>query len=311
MWVTIKHIILPIAIFGNMYLIKSDYRKSIQDVNLNQIISSNDSILAAAELTAQEEAMSYLRQKYDVDFEFTNTKVWSITEDYTARARVYLDAPAYSTVSTYALDDLMSYCSKVYKCTTAITTGEELVISKWELLGPQYTIYHAKYPNPLFNYKKQYKKDDKVYWLDRSYTCKIDTSSISHELALQYGNYSNLPIANVFPDDIQNGEKYWTPDNDPYVLDAGTELTDTDYWTKSDNRNQQMVTYLIDMTLYYIHARLAPNNLPQIRIDRYTNTIQWLMAVGQGNVTSSLPLLQPTSGNRIRYGGNIKNQNSY
>jgi hypothetical protein len=36
-----------------------------------------------------------------------------------------------------------------------------------------------------------------------------------------------------------------------------------------------------------------------------------LKAVGKGDVTANLPLLKPAQGSRIRYGGNVKNINSY
>lgn len=294
-----------------MYLIKADYRKQIQDVNLNQIISSDNAILDSAQLTAQAESLSYLRQKYDVDKEFTDTTIWSNSLPYSALNRVYLDADAYSITSTYALNALTLYNGSVYKCTTAVTVAEPFNTAKWLLLGAQNTLYYAKLPALQFNLKRTYKVGDVVYWVDRTYTCLKPTTILSHETALQYGAYSNLPLQNVFPDDPNEGAKYWRPANTAYTVSAGTSINDSTKWTKGDNRDQQMVTYMIDITLFHVHSRLAPRNVPQLRIDRYTHAIQWLQMAGQGAITASLPLLQPSQGNRIRYGGNIKNQNSY
>jgi len=293
-----------------MYLIKSDYKKLIQDVNLNQIISNDDSVLDAAQLTAQAESLSYLRQRYDVDHEFTDTNVWSYVKSYSARDRVYLDAPAYLPTLTYALNALTLFNGSVYKCKTAISVGEVFNSSKWDLIGTQYTIYHAVYPVQLFNYKKAYSVGDIVYWGDKKYTCKQATIIPTHSSNLQYGTYAATPRANVFPDDAIDGAKYWTPDT-AYIVPAGTALSNETYWIKADNRDQQMVTYMIDITLFHVHSRLAPRNIPQLRIDRYTHAIQWLIAAGQGTITAALPLLQPAQGNRVRWGGNIKNQNSY
>lgn len=294
-----------------MYLIKNDYRKQIQDVNLNQIISSDDTILSSAQLTAQSECLSYLRQKYDTSKEFTDTKIWSYSTAYVPHDRVYLDADAYSPTSTYALNALTLFGGNVYRCTTAVTVAETFTLSKWSLIGPQYTIYYAVYPAPLFNYKKIYAVGDIVYYGDRKYTCRQATTLPTHSAQIQYGTIAALPQGNVFPDDPVYGAKYWTPFVSAYTVPAGTALSNTTYWTKADNRDQQMVTYLIDITLFHIHSRIAPRNVPQLRIDRYTQAVQWLTAAAQGAITAALPLLQPDQGNRIRFGGNVKNQNRY
>lgn len=294
-----------------MYLIKNDYKKQIQDVNLNQIISSDDTLLETAQLTAQAECLSYLRQRYDTSVEFSDTNAWSYVTAYAAHDRVYLNADAYSPTSTYALNAITLQGGNVYRCTTAITVAEVFNVAKWTLLGPQYTIYYAAYPKPLFNYKKVYAVGDQVYYGDRTYTCKIASTLPSHAAALQAGVYSNVPQGNVFPNDPVYGTRYWTPAGSAYSIAAGTALSDTTKWTKADNRDQQMVTYMIDITLYHLHARIAPRNVPQLRIDRYTHAIQWLTAAGQGAITAALPLLQPDQGNRVRWGGNVKNQNSY
>ena len=294
-----------------MYLIKNDYRKQIQDVNLNQIISSDDTLLETAQLTAQSECLSYLRQRYDTSVEFTDTNPWSPATAYAAHDRVYLNADAYSPIATYALNSLTLFDGSVYKCTTAITVSETFTAAKWALLGPQYTIYYAAYPKPFFNYKKTYAVGDEVYYGDRTYTCKQATTIPSHYSQLQAGKYSSTPQMNIFPNDPVYGTRYWTPAGSAYSITAGTALSDTTKWTKADNRDQQMVTYMIDITLYHLHARIAPRNVPQLRIDRYTHAIQWLTAAGQGAINAALPLLQPDQGNRVRWGGNVKNQNSY
>lgn len=55
------------------YLTSDDYLVSIQDVNLQQIISQNTAILEQAELIAIGEARSYLIQKYLFDAELDKT----------------------------------------------------------------------------------------------------------------------------------------------------------------------------------------------------------------------------------------------
>ena len=55
------------------YVTTNDYTLLIQDVNLQQIISSNVAIREQAELMAAGEARSYLIQKYKFDEELSKT----------------------------------------------------------------------------------------------------------------------------------------------------------------------------------------------------------------------------------------------
>lgn len=82
-------------------------------------------------------------------------------------------------------------------------------------------------------------------------------------------------------------------------------------WLAGDNRSAQMVQYMIDVCLYHIHSRIAPRNIPQLRVDRRDEAVKWLKMAGDGSITASLPIKQPKQGGRIRYGGNVKNANSY
>lgn len=83
------------------------------------------------------------------------------------------------------------------------------------------------------------------------------------------------------------------------------------YWKFGDNRNQQLVNYMIDIALYHVHSRISPRNIPDLRVKRYDDAIRWLKMAGRGDITADLPLIQPKQGRRIRYGGTIKNINNY
>lgn len=290
------------------YLIHNDYIKQIQEVQLQQLATNDERVLMATQLSAQAEAISYLRQKYDVTKEFSDTTKWNGANTYNANDRVYIDADAYATSTTYAVDDYVVNGGNVYKC-NAITTGV-FDASKWDLIGAQYELFYAKYPVPLFNIYSTYLVDDEVIWQNKKYKCKIQTQSISHDTAIQYHLYSNLPLQNVFPNDSVSGDRYWTFVSD-YTVPANTDILDTDFWTNGDNRDQQMLLYFIDIALYHLHSRISPRNIPQLRIDRYHSAIDWLKMCGKGEVTPNLPLIQPKSGARIRFGGAIKNINSY
>lgn len=57
------------------------------------------------------------------------------------------------------------------------------------------------------------------------------------------------------------------------------------------DRNALIVMYMIDITLYHMHARINPMKIPQIRIDRYENAVKWLGMVSKGQITPGLPLI--------------------
>ena len=312
-----------------LYLIRNDYLKTIQGVNLQQIINSEDAVRVAAEESAQSEAISFLRQKYDVFKELTPTEQWSRTEPYSAAQRVYLDAISYDSTAIYALNDTCLHQSDVFACIEPISTPESFTESKWKRLGAQFDIFSARLPFMEFSLSQDYKIGQQVYWKGKVYTCKQPTSLASHETIIQYEYYSNLPNKNVFPDDAVDGLNYWMPDYD-YIVPAGTDILNPVYWSPTDTRDKQLVEKLVDITLYHLHSRISPRNIPELRSIRYKgmpedqrqgnsgeiiypiySALGWLQGCARGEVTPNLPLLQPKSGARIRFGGKIKNNNSY
>ena len=57
------------------------------------------------------------------------------------------------------------------------------------------------------------------------------------------------------------------------------------------NRNALLVMYVVDMLLYHLHSRINPNQIPEIRVKRYDDAIEWLKAVAKGTLSPALPLL--------------------
>lgn len=290
------------------YLIFSDYKKQIQTDNLNQVIGNDLSVLHTSELQAIEEAYGYLAQKYDTSQEFTSTDVWVQNVAYKAGARVYLDASAYSATATYNVGALVLYAGNIYRCITQISTPEAWNAAKWADLGDQYDLFYAKYPKPVFDYMTLYKAGDQVFWKDKTYTCQ--RASINYGDNIQFRVIENIPWPNIFPDDPLNGVTFWGT-GAAYEVPAGTLITDASKWAAGDNRTQSVLMAIIDICLYHVHSRIAPRNIPDLRRDRYMNAVDMLRAFARGEMTAKLPLIQPKQGARIRYGGAIKNINSY
>lgn len=77
-----------------------------------------------------------------------------------------------------------------------------------------------------------------------------------------------------------------------------------------DNRNAELVMYLIDMTLYHVHSRLSPGQVPDLRDKRYTDAMEWLSKVAAGDWNPGFPLKGDSDddgvddGEIVQWGGN-------
>jgi phage gp36-like protein len=213
-----------------------------------------------------------------------------------AEAKSYL-VQKYDTATAF-LPTVLSDITKTYKAGATVYDSSN-------------NFYNAVFPQPQFDYQSIYNIGDQVFWKDKTYTCLIATGFLSHADALEIGQITDSPILNIFPDDIINGPANWGPGTS-YSVPANTALTNTTYWTPGDNRDQMFVMILIDLTLYHVHSRIAPRNIPDLRVKRYDEAIKWLKECARGkDITPDLPLLQPKSGSRIRFGGNVKNVTQY
>ena len=308
------------------FLFYGDFKKLIQTDNLTQITGSDDNVLNDVITNAVEECASNLRGKFDVSQVLRPISVHDKTKTYLAGQAVYLDAPAYDKTKTYALGTLILQTGFVYKNFTAITAPEDFTISKWTLIGAQYTIYNSIYPKPLFNYKTIYNVGDQVFWLDKTYTSKIKTEVLSHNGSIQIGYISDT-VLNAFPN---QSVKQWGVGTS-YSIPANTDIPNATYWAQGDNRDAKLLQVCTDIALYHLHARISSRNIPDLRIQRYMGSegdrvsvynqpikyptysaLGWLQSANTGtDITPNFPLVQPDRGVRIQFGGRTKQENSY
>lgn len=295
------------------YLIQRDYRMQIQKDNLMQVIGDDATILADAQAAGEAQAVSHLVQKFDVGSEMTDTSPFEYNRQYLAGQRATIDFPAFDESIAYSLGDAVhalvdgKYYGFVAKAAVSAGPFNE---SEWDNVGNQYTIYYGKSPFPEFNVYKNYILGTKVYWKGKVYQCLKATQYINPLYAQQYDQIENIPLPNVFPDDPQNGLTYWGP-GQAYSIPPHTLPTNETYWVKGDNRDPQLRMIIVDLTLYHVHTRIAPRNVPNHRQARYDDAITWLRMCAEGDVTPAIPRKQPNQGMRIRYGGPVKKQNDY
>ena len=309
------------------FLFLGDYIKQIQSDNLQQIIGGNQSVLDGIQLAAVEECKSFLKNKYDISTAFQPITQHDKTKSYNAGQTVYLNTLPYSQ-KTYTLTEQTLQDGKVYSCSTAIITPEVFTIAHWSLLGNQYEIFNAVYPESLFNHKAIYQIGDKVFWKDKIHTCQIATSILDHSALLQIGQSGTERIVNRFPDDVLAGVQYWGP-GESYTVPIDTQITDSK-WIQGDNRDQKLLEVCINIAIFKAHLRIAPRNIPETRAYMYWgnpddrvalngriiyptySALGWLQSASAGiDITPDLEMIQPIQGLRTSYGGNQKMINNY
>ena len=268
------------------YLIQHDYKKLIQTDNLSQVIGADNSVLSQMEAVAQAEIVGHLIQKYEVSKEFTSTSQYTTYGGtYSAKNRIYLDGNTYNAALTYTAHSIVLYSGSVYFNANAINTPEAWNSSHWTLLGLQYDMFYVSLPDPEYDFYTVYVVGDKVWYKNKKYTALMGSSNL-------------------------------TPDLNPTIWGQGTTYTvtalptDTTKWTAGDNRNPLMVATMIDVTLYHVHSRISPRNIPELRVKRYDDAKEWLRNCARGEMTADIPKIQPTQGMRIRMGSRLEKQNN-
>lgn len=262
-----------------------DYLKVIQSDNLAQIIESNQQIKLDMEQAAQSEMISYLTQRYIVSQIFTDTTVFDISATYGAKALVEYTEPAFNSLTAYTTGVRVSYNGNIYQATTSTGPGA-FDANAFTLITENQSLYYVTLPFPEFNPATTYSVGSQVWYNGSVYTALYATT-------------------NIYPD---TSTQYWGV-GVPYTI-TGILPTSSPIWTKGDNRNQQIVLYLLDITLYHLHSRINPRNIPALRMHRYNGddpmdrggAIGWLKHVGSGDVTADLPNIAPQQGMSIRWG---------
>lgn len=217
-------------------------------------------------------------------------------------------------------------------------------------LGNMHDIWTLSFVADMFNLYKEVKAGALKYWKGLLYKALKPWMPATHYDQLQAKTYPNNLYPNVMPNQDVSGQFWYGGATTgivgyfpgielnyydintaygigDFVFQSGIDYvaaksstgvtpgTDVETWIpikflKGDSRSQKLVSIMIDVVLYHIHSRIAPRNIPDLRVKRYDDAIQWLKDANSGNITPNLPLLQPYKG-RVRWGGNTKSNNIY
>ena len=294
------------------YLTTADLKRVIQTANLNDIVGSDTSMITYAEQAAITEAKSYLSPKYDTSAEFKDVRYYVGTSFFNYGETVFVQAEPFSPTKNYQLLDTCAYQGKVYYFNYQFTyVPGPFDITMWVYVANENTVYTPKVPVNFTAYKenKYYKKGDRVIMLNgEQYICDLDSLLISEQYAMQFVIKENVPLMNQTPSQT-SGQKQWTWLG---VYGVGSQQNFAQYMENRDNRNQQLVNYIIDIMLYHLHARISPRNIPELRLERYDNAKAWLTQCAKGDeINAGLPRLTPQQGMRIRWGGGVRQNFTY
>lgn len=271
-----------------------DYLRVIQADSLSQIIESNQQTKLDVEQSAQSEMIGYLTQRYITNQIFTDTKVFDIAATYNAKQLVEWTAPTFSATTVYLIDDFIVYNGYIYK-SIAGSTAHAFLAAEWTQICADKSLFYAKTPNPDYSNTTTYNVGDQVFYNNIVYECLVSCLGILPTNSQFWLNISTYSVTGSYPDDNK-------------------------FWQQGDNRNQQIVMYLLDITLYHLHSRINPRNVPDLRKERYDGNsptqsggaIAFLKRVASGDVTADLPQILPQQGMSIRYGSAVAKQtNSY
>lgn len=311
------------------YLTLSDYRNSIQQSIFNQLVQNNYAKLTLAENAALDIVISHLTQKYDVTQEFTDIEPWNPNINYNVRTRVIIDYAAWVAETSYNVNDCIINNGIGYLCNTA-NSDATFIPANWDFLGAQYAIYYASFPStctyqgvlvsptlanplaPMFDINSNYFLGDVVYWKDNTYVCNMATAFVRPCDLKQYYVYENVPLPNIFPDDMQNNtqHQYWSAGTPTPDL-TGIEPTDPAYYILGDNRSPSLVEIMKRIAIWILSDLVVTNNRPMVWEDNYKSSLEKLRGFAEGKTTLRIPLIQPNVGKRVRYGGGIKQQWAY
>jgi hypothetical protein len=127
-------------------------------------------------------------------------------------------------------------------------------------------------------------------------------------------------IGNIVTDD--DGYVYTAiaaSQNQPLTLTAywskmiNIATSNATYWTVGDNRYPMFVELAMDMTLYNLHARINPRNIPDLRIERNREALDQLDRWASGTDTAEVLNINTadSEGFSIRYGNSLDKQDNF
>jgi phage gp36-like protein len=117
---------------------------------------------------------------------------------------------------------------------------------------------------------------------------------------------SNAHVHGVVVYDPTGFKWYAATATDVTTIPANTPLTDPQWVETTDPRDALIVEFMVDLALYRVHSRLAPNQIPEHRIVRRDDAISFLKSVAKYDITVGWDQDDATPPASINWGSNTK-----
>lgn len=99
-----------------------------------------------------------------------------------------------------------------------------------------------------------------------------------------------------------------------FRAEAGVPPSNGAVWMEGDQRNPFMIMLVADITLYHIHSRINPRQVPELREVRYKEALEKLQLIKAGKIDLYLPIKEVSVSEQdlgLRYGSNARSQHGY
>lgn len=307
----------------------TDYKKVTLSDEFRELISDNRNEWLDAEQVGQEEIYSKLVQRYIINQILTNTTVYDATLVYKGKNLVEYTATEWDETTAYTAGQRVLYQDKIYQCILNSTSHVPTKATYWLYIVDNLTLYDVTLPYDEWDKTLTYAVGDKIWFLDKSYTCVQPNININPTSSTAiWGTGTAYSITNKNPEISWHAEvtyligsvvnyldKLYTcilsstgnlPTNTTYF----TASTTRPYWTKGDNRNPLIVRFLLDITRYHFERSMPTRNVSEQTLIAYDGNdgkqqggaIGWLKRVASGTDTANLPEIIITQGLAFTYG---------
>lgn len=155
------------------------------------------------------------------------------------------------------IDEISSYLGTRYDTAKIFIYYVPFVVSESFAIG---TVLYLSAPK--YDINKAYALND------------LATDDVKVFKALQAG--TNKPFTDAaYWVEIGNNNAFYTVK----TADAAGILSNSDHYTAGDPRNALIKRYTVDIVLYELHCRINPRNIPEFRMQRRDDAINWLKLV--------------------------------
>lgn len=224
----------------------------------------------------------------------TNTVYWTVVGTINDLFYISLPYPLFDVTNFYNIGDCVFWKDKIYKCL--------IQMQKQDHSGDLQDRFISSIP--LYNIFPDDKINGVQYWGPG--TPYSVTGLIPN--AISPAAWNNATAYMIGQRVSYNG-LIWKSLLANTNIVPGVDIINwqSETWLAGDNRNQQLVLFMVDITIFHLLSRIAPRNIPELRVTRYQAATAWLQDAAVGNITAAIIEIQPNKVGRITSGGGVKN----